>query len=227
MRRSSKEIEYQSLNKRRPNSSGNETSLFQYGSVAPQHKSTSIKEYKRFYGNSNEDTCDDEHKKSSDESSSSPNSKSVLNSPDTIPLLHSSSPPSSHIPIAKIKSPTKQTTHYNIGMQLESPVKPSRIPVMNFNERKIATATICSPTAHISPNSSELNRVLPPIEVISSSSSSNNSISSRKLQRTPTSPNGQTIVFAPANRPKKLQSKNGTTIGDSNTIRIKVNQNDK
>lgn len=229
MRRTSKEIEYQALDKRRPNSSGNETSLFQYGSftVAPPHKSTSIKEYKRFYGTSNEDTCDDELKKSSDESSSSPNNKSVLNSPDTIPLLQSSSsPPSSHIPIAKIKSPTI-STYPNIGLQLELPVKPSRIPVIYTNERKIATSTLYSPTAHISPNSSELNRVLPPIEVISSSSSSNNSISSRKLQKTPTSPNGKSIVYAPANRPKKLQSTNGTTIGDSNTIRIKVNQNDK
>ncbi|XP_055314062.1 uncharacterized protein LOC129575144 isoform X2 [Sitodiplosis mosellana] len=251
MRQSSREIEYQPLNKRRPNSSGNETSLFQYEtfSVAPaanstaippssnttiasSHKTTSIKEYKRFYGTSNEDTCDEELKKSSDEShTSSPNSKSVLNSPDTIPLLQSSPP--SYIPKLKLKSPVSSTMHSvysDIGSpQLESPVKPSRIPVMHLNERKNSnTKIMTSPTTHVSSNSSELNRVLPPIETVSSSSSSNNSLSSRKLQKTPTSPNGQpTIGFAIANRPMKLQSKNGTTLADSNTIRIKVNQNDK
>lgn len=244
MRKSSNENEYRALNKRRPNSSG-ETSLFQYEtfSVAPSttstattppassHKTTSIKEYKRFYGTSNEDTCDDELKKSSDEShTSSPNSKSVLNSPDTftIPLLQSSPP--SYIP--KIKSPVSPTQHIysDIGTQPESPVKPSRIPVSHFNERKINTKTT-SPTAHVSPNStgisSELNRVLPPVEIVSSSSSSNNSLSSRKLQKTPTSPNGQPIGFGIASRPMKLQTKNGTTLADSNTIRIKINQNDK
>lgn len=234
MRRSSKDMEYHAPNKQRPNSSGNETSLFQYETftVAAPHKTTSIKEYKRFYGTSNDDTCDDEHRKSSDESSSSPNGcKSVLNSPETVPLLPSS--PShgtaSQIPIAKLKSPASPT--YGItSAQLESPTKPSRIPIMysNNTERKMSTTPAKdSPTAHISPNSSELNRILPPIEVISSSSSSNNSLSSRKLQKTPTSPNGQTIAFSP-NRPTKLPAKNGTAIGgDSNTIRIKVNQSDK
>lgn len=241
MRRESKELEYPAPNKQRPNSSGNETSLFQYESYTlvqpppPMQKPTSIKEYKRFYGTSNEDNCDEELKKSSDESSSSPNCpiKSVLNSPDTIPLLQSTSPPS-HIPIAKLKSPISPTHIYSmIGQQqIESPVKPSRIPVMHMNERRTpSSSTKCSPTAHISPNSSDLNRVLPPVEVISSSSSSNNSLSSRKYQKTsPTSPNCQTFVFTP-NRPTKLpsNSKNGTAIGgsDSNTIRIKVNQSDK
>lgn len=241
MRRSSKECEYQALNKRRPNSSGNETSLFQYetftvtgnggnisstvhpsSSSSSSHKTTSIKEYKRFYGTSNEyDTCDEELKKSSDESSSP---KSVLNSPDKIPLLQSSPP--SNIP--KLKSPVSPTHHiYSIvASQPESPVtmKPSRIPIMHSpQERKISTNS--SPTIHISPNSSELNRVLPPIEVVSSSSSS------KKLIKTPTSPNGQPISYvatsATPNRPTKLYTKNGATINDSNTIRIKVNQNDK
>ncbi|XP_031622536.1 uncharacterized protein LOC116340271 [Contarinia nasturtii] len=252
MRRSSKECEYQELNKRRPNSSGNETSLFQYetftvagsggtasaGTVQPQpgisHKSTSIKEYKRFYGTSNEyDTCDEELKKSSDESSS-PNSKSVLNSPDTIPLLQSSPPlppATSHIP--KLKSPVSPTHNiYSIvASQPESPVmmKPSRIPIMHSPQERKTSTKSTSPTIHISPNLNELNRVLPPIEVVSSSSSSNNSLSSRKLQKTPTSPNGQPISFVPtAYRPTKLHTKNGSTpLNDSNTIRIKVNQNDK
>lgn len=222
MRQSSKELDYQALNKRRPNSSGNESSLFHYEiiSMAAPHKSTSIKEYKRFYGTSNEDTCDEDLKKSSDESSSSPNSKSVLNSQDNIPLLQSS-PPSSHIP--KLKSPVSPTYAYSSNaIQPESPVKPSRIPIMHTTERKFNTKP--SSTAHVSPNSSELNRVLPPIEIVSSSSSSNNSLCSRKLQKTPTSPNGQPICFA--NRSIKLQAKNGTTLTDSNTIRIKVNQND-
>lgn len=262
-RQSSKEIEYQALSKRRPNSSGNETSLFQYEtfSVAPptnsttvksssfnnngsptaitaatsasSHKITSVKEYKRFYGTSNEDTCDEELNESH---TSSPNSKSVLNSPDTVPLLQSSSPPS-YIPKLKSKSPVSPTSaHSDIGSpNSESPIKPSRIPVMHLNERKssnnskmmMTTTTATSPTTHASPNTSELNRVLPPIEIVSSSSSSNNSLSSRKLQKTPTSPNGQPIGFGIANRPMKLQSKNGTTLADSNTIRIKVNQNDK
>lgn len=226
MRKSSKEIEYQALNKRRPNSSGNETSLFQYEafSVAAPHKSTSIKEYKRFYGTSNEDTCDEEIKKSSDESSSSPNCKSVQNSPETIPLLQSSPP--SHIPVAKLKSPVSPTQAYAIGLQSDLPSRPSRIPVMHSSERKMSAKF--SPTAHMSPTG-ELNRILPPVEVVSSSqSSSNNSLSSRKLSlKSPTSPNGQPILFA-SNRPMKLQTKNGTTLADTNnTIRIKVNQNDK
>lgn len=261
-RQSSKEIEYQALNKRRPNSSGNETSLYQYEtfSVAPttnsttvksstfnnntsptaitaaaitsSHKTTSVKEYKRFYGTSNEDTCDEELNESH---TSSPNSKSVLNSPDTVPLLQSSSPPS-YIPKLKSKSSMSPTSVYSdLGSpQSEYPNKPSRIPVMHLNERKssnnskmMTTTTATSPTTHASPNTSELNRILPPIEIVSSSSSSNNSLSSRILQKTPTSPNGQSIGFGIANRPMKLQSKNGTTLVDSNTIRIKVNQNDK
>lgn len=207
--------------KRRPNSSSNETSLFQYESysVAASQKTTSIKEYKRFYGTSNEDTCDDELKKSSDESSSSPNSKSVLNSPDTIPLLQSSPP--SYIPVAKLKSPVSPT-YVGYDSTVESPIKPSRIPVMHVNERK--TSSICSPSGHMYPNSSDLNRVLPPIEVVNSTS--NNSVIKKKMQITSISPNGQPITFS-TNRPMKLQSKNGTTMTDSNTIRIKVNQNDK
>lgn len=261
MRQSSNEPDGQALNKRRPKSSGNETSLFQYEQQQPAtstHKSitTSIKEYKRFYGTSNEDTCDEENKKSSDESPSSPNFKSILNSPDTIPLLSLQLSPSplapsphasSHIPIAKMKSPTTTTTagvtdagDSNSNAQFESPIKPSRIPIVHGGSSSSGngngkTMSKFSPTAHqiTSPNSSDLNRVLPPIDIISSSSSSNNSLSSRKLLKSPpTSPNGQTIIFTTStNRPTKLpSSKNGTAttaaIGDSNTIRIKVNQSD-
>lgn len=97
------DIEYHALNRRRPNSSGNETSPFQFDPfVLPgNNKPTSIKEYKRFYSTSVDDDdqqyhsyaeTDEEPKKSSDESSSSPNSKSVLNTPvnETIPLIQSS-----------------------------------------------------------------------------------------------------------------------------------------
>lgn len=225
MRQSSNDtVENQAANKRRPNSSGNETSLFQFQyetnrSGGGTSIKASIKEYKRFYGTSADDTCDEE--------------LSILNSPDTVPLLslqlspssgHSphQHAPASHIPIAKaVKSPTSSG-----NAQLESPIKPSRIPIIHGGDRKTSSSK-CSPAGLISPNSNDLSRVLPPIDIVSSSSSSNNSLSSRKLIKSPpTSPNGQAIVF---NRPTKLPtSKNGTstTIGDSNTIRIKVNQSD-
>lgn len=94
--------------KRRPNSSGSEIFTDFESHALPQHQSPhqlhqqhkgiykksgtpSMKEYRRFYGTSADDACDDDGpKRSSDESSSSPNSKSVLNSPDTVvPLLQS------------------------------------------------------------------------------------------------------------------------------------------
>lgn len=239
MRQSSKESDGQAPNKRRPKSSGNETSLFQYEqqqTATPTQKSisTSIKEYKRFYGTSNEDTCDEENKKSSDESPSSPNFKSILNSPDTIPLLSLQLSPhtSSHIPIAKVKSPTTAATAGDTGGSGgESPIKPSRIPIIHGGSNSSKVMSKHSPIGL--PNSSDLNSVLPPIDIISSSSSSNNSLSSRKLLKSPpTSPNGQTIIFTTStSRQTKLpSSKNGTAtaaaIGDSNTIRIKVNQSD-
>lgn len=86
--------------RRRPNSSGSE--LFgEYSHGGPPLQlqgiykksggAPSMKEYKRFYGTSAEDTGDDDGpKRSSDESSLSPNGKSLLNSPDTVvPLLQS------------------------------------------------------------------------------------------------------------------------------------------
>lgn len=126
-----KDTEQQVLNKRRPNSSGNEIfseyDSYTVSSTATSHnKSTSIKEYKRFYGTSNEDTCDDELKKSSDESSSSPNSKSILNSPDTvIPLLQSSPPlPPSITSIPTVSSPITKNS------------RPSRIPISRGSLKK-------------------------------------------------------------------------------------------
>lgn len=247
----SKEIEYQALNKRRPNSSGNETSLNNSYVVPASSKTTSIKEYKRFYGTSNEDTCDDEPRKSSDESSSSPNSKSVLNSPDTIPLLQSSPPiPPSHIPLAKIKTVKSKSRDLIKSPTSPPPPRPSRIPVMvrnfcsNFEMYELSINTffhlfkiksqqsgnewsvtksspISTSAAHSTNSPNELSRVLPPIEVI------NNNI--RTSQRTPTSPNGQVFSFS-SNRMKKMHPQNGSTTRtqttDMNTIRIRVNQND-
>lgn len=267
-RRPSKDGDHPVTNKRRPNSSGNETSPFQYDpfAVPNTHKNTSIKEYKRFYGNSVEDAFDlkpdEEPKKSSDESLSSPNSKSMLNTPvnETIPLLSMSSPLvspagfgkmitgpsggtssrefSNSIQIAasspsniSIQSPTKQQVQKI--MSPTSVQRPSRIPLMQNNQKimtKSSPTTIQTPSP-LSPN--DLNRVLPPVEIISSSNKNASNSLSRKI-KSPTSPaNGQTFGFSSSgasNRTKKMQSQNNGSIAtnsDSNTIRIKVNQNDK
>lgn len=131
----SKEIEYQGLNKRRPKSSGNETSLFNSYDVPVSSKTASIEEYKRFYGTSNEDTCDDGQKRSSDESSPSTNTKSILNSPDTIPLLQGSPTSPSHFSFVKMKVATTTDKYARNNEILSSPTAsplshPSRIPIM-------------------------------------------------------------------------------------------------
>lgn len=129
----SKEIEYQALTKSRPKSSSNETGLFNSYDVPVSSKTVSIEEYKRFYGTSNEDG--DDQKRSSDESSPSTNTKSILNSPDTIPLLQGSpmSPP--HISLIKMKAAitTDKYAHNNeISSSPTTPPlsRPSRIPIM-------------------------------------------------------------------------------------------------
>lgn len=135
------DIEYTTSNKRRPLSSGIETSPFQYADrvpLPPSQTTTSIKAYKRFYGTSIDDDDHDHEKygdnilrssndaneedepiKSSDDSSSSPILKSAQITPvnETIPLLQSS-------PITQSK--------YNIRASAQSQFKinsPSHIPV--------------------------------------------------------------------------------------------------
>lgn len=109
------------MRKRRPSSSGNEI-FTEYESQGPplqpkgglykKSASASLKEYKRFYGTSTEEACDDDGpKRSSDESSSSP-SRTVLNSPDTvIPLLQS--PMGTSSPTRRSRIPISISTHIN------------------------------------------------------------------------------------------------------------------
>lgn len=84
---------------------------------------------------------------------------------------------------------------------------------------------------------SELNRILPPVEIASNTSSSNIIYDSRQSKLSPTSPNGQRFGYKSTSSSRisgsarKIQhSQNGSTgsgtntVADSNTIRIKVNQ---
>lgn len=76
---------------------------------------------------------------------------------------------------------------------------------------------------------SELNRILPPIEIVSNISNSNKIYdSNQKHQKT--SPNGQKFGF-PSERFGRMHTQNGSTTAsaasDTNTIRIKVNQTNK
>lgn len=89
---------------------------------------------------------------------------------------------------------------------------------------------------------SELNRILPPIEIVSNTSSSNIIYDSRQPKASPLSPispNGQRFGYSKMANSSRISggsarkihhSQNGSTIGsasaasDSNTIRIKVNQ---
>lgn len=131
----SKEFKYQALNNRRPKSTGYETSSFNLYDVPVSSIAASIEEYKRFYGTSNEDTCDDDQKRSSDESTPSTNSKSILNSLDTIPLLQGSPTSPSHISLVKMKVATTTEKYARKNEILSSPTspplsRPSRIPIM-------------------------------------------------------------------------------------------------
>lgn len=266
--RTPQELGQQANNKRRPNSSGNETLETSPFHAAPNSKkTTSIKEYKRFYSTSVEDAYetikpDEEPKKSSDESSSSPNSKSILNTPvnETIPLLQSSPVHGTHrtiygdvidtgdrsqpanVPLSSSVSPKKSNsspTKIQISGSVQqtdkvtsptSAVRPSRIPLMQSNQKyvtKSPSSTIQS-TSPLSPN--ELNRVLPPVEI--NSNNNVNSSYSRKIKAPSSSTNGQAGYSGSgaSGRSKKHQSQNNGAIGacpDANTIRIKVNQNDK
>lgn len=161
------DIEYTALHRRRPHSSGIETSPFQYAdSVAlpTSHTAASIKEYKRFYGTSiddddhdrvhaNDDAEEDDEGepiKSSDDSSSSPITKSVPITPvnETIPLLQSSpisaqhkSQISSHIYHASHTSTSNSASPAPSQYKLKSP---SHIPIAMIQSAKEKTS-ITSP----------------------------------------------------------------------------------
>lgn len=288
-------------NKRRPHSSGIETSPFQYADPAtlpPSHNATSIKEYKRLYSTSvdddvpehehehgrirtNEENEEDEPIKSSDDSSSSPVSKSVVITPvnETIPLLQSSpisaqhkpqiinqiydraSPTAnmatpahsqfkmkspSHIPVAmtqstKVKSPTSSPD------QTSPLVRPSRIPLV-YNNQKILSATVTSPVMHSSSSASslnspnDLNRILPPVEVVTSAGSRTSNdihtqlrssdIDNSKILSSSTTPNGSSFEFNGKRMTKRvgtsmMTTTTTTTTTASNAIRIHVNTNDQ
>lgn len=266
--------------KRRPISSANETTTFQYnhsfGLPEPMSGmtatptaarataatttaiSTATKEYKRFYGTSVDEDEDNEEepKKSSDESSSSPNSKSILNTPvnETIPLLSSpitavplnsrshpygegsnqhrnqQSPsriPMQHpvnAPLSPVRSPPTPATAYVIDIQpspesaaQQSPTqRPSRIPLLHGSTSRSGHSS----TMQQSPNN-DLNRVLPPIEITQRH---------MKLVTSPTTAHRYVVDTRIATGHKLSQQNNGSTgsnANDLNTIRIKVNQNQR
>lgn len=154
------DIEYTALNKRRPHSSAIETSPFQFADTVAMPTSrtaTSIKEYKRFYSTSiddddpdpdkNNDAEEDEPIKSSDDSSSSPVTKSVPITPvnETIPLLQSSpisaqnkSQISSHIYHASHTSTSNSVSPAPSQFKLKSP---SHIPVAMLPSAKGKSST--------------------------------------------------------------------------------------
>lgn len=299
-------------NKRRPISSANETTPFHYdpftvpettkvlppqslakspgsGRIASASTTTTTitKEYTRFYGTSVDEDEDDAEPKESDESSSSPNSKSILNTPvnETIPLLLSSpmtveprtrndsysdamqsptrvpiglSPTSSRIATSRLPStqPYKESSstsaHVPVSLHYKSPVRspisattptsssvspatpptpnharPSRIPLLHSTHKSL------SPTSPQSINN-DLNSVLPPVEIISQSA--------QRIQKL-VSPTGSghyrvdtRYEYDGVKRVSKAQQNNGSagngagganTNNDLNTIRIKVNQNQR
>lgn len=284
------DIEYTALNKRRPHSSGIETSPFQFAdpvTLPESHAKTSIKEYKRFYSTSVDEDDPDADKahahddgeyeegepvKSSDDSSSSPVSKSALVTPvnETIPLLQSSpksqvnshiyhvsqtptannatttaqsqfkikSP--SHIPVAmtKVKSPTSTQD----GASSPIVARPSRIPLV-YNNQKIMSSAVTSPVMHSSSSASplnspnDLNRILPPVEVVNSAGSRATNQIRSQLMSSPSDSNNSKIFSSTTTTPKTSFEFNGkrstkrsgtsTTTTASNAIRIHVNTNDQ
>lgn len=201
----------------------------------------SPKESSRFFSG---DEYDD-RLKSSDESSSSPNSKSVLNTPvnETLPLLPNSPSSSSHqrlvtidddaeTPILSPNSPPyNQSNSYVSSMY--APKKSS-----STNSIRSSTSSTTSkrpskiPLYHSSATSptSDINTVLPPVEVSHTSNNRKRSplVESHDFDSRIAVPIGGAYEFSRSHSNKsksKSSSKNNST--DLNKIRIKINQNQR
>lgn len=137
----------------------------------------------------------------------------------------------SHIPVAKTKSPTTPPDVTTPPM-----ARPSRIPLVYNNQRILSGAHITSPVIHSSSSASpvnspnELNRVLPPVETVTSPSSRSANEIRSQLTSSATTPNGSSFEFN-GKRTRRIgtpsTTSSSTTSTASNAIRIHVNTNDQ
>lgn len=234
---SATEIEYQPLN-RRPNSSGNEISPFQYDQFLADDKvkPPSIKEYKRLYSASIED--DDIE---NNESSPSPTSKSILNTPvnETIPLLSSPSVTNKSITMQSDEysdnnqSPTKEPLLTTITNQTFYTVDVNRMQMIKSNSAVITAPAMKNVSLSHSPSPTkqkfflsssspthpinDLNTVLPPVEIIRNVDSGGSSAG--------TSTSTSSIIKANNRRQSSDNSNNKNNIIKNNSSNSSISSN--